>query len=253
MNVLLGMASKDEVNHYHSGKAGDQTGKEVYIRPWYSRPWDVDIRWKDKALAQKFAEFLSILCKCSKIGYDQWQRTTLWDECEKIGWDINRIDEINPCECDCSSLMAVAARFCGIIVNRNITTRNLEDAFRATGKVVSLRDSKYTARPDYLEIGDILLNTRYHVGAVVSTDKPVARKEEKKMQYAGVVTLSNPDSSDNYLNVRSGTGTAFSVVKLGGEPFRLPHGMVVSIERESNGWGKLTNVNGWVSLQYIKR
>lgn len=66
-------------------------------------------------------------------------------------------------------------------------------------------------------------------------------------QYAGVVSVSS------YLNVRSGPGTSYGVVRIGGTDFRLPAGMVVSIEAEQAGWGKLTGVNGWVSLSYIKK
>lgn len=66
-------------------------------------------------------------------------------------------------------------------------------------------------------------------------------------QYAGVVNVSS------YLNVRSGPGTSYGIVKIGGTDFRLPAGMVVSIEAEQAGWGKLTGVNGWVSLSYIKK
>lgn len=70
---------------------------------------------------------------------------------------------------------------------------------------------------------------------------------KKVTQYAGIVSVSD------YLNVRTGAGTSFPNVSLGGSPFRLPSGMPISIEAESNGWGKLTGVNGWVSLSYIKR
>ena len=63
-------------------------------------------------------------------------------------------------------------------------------------------------------------------------------------QYAGVVNVSS------YLNVRSGPGTSYGVVRIGGTDFRLPAGMVVSIEAEQTGWGKLTGVNGWVSLKW---
>lgn len=66
-------------------------------------------------------------------------------------------------------------------------------------------------------------------------------------QYAGVVSVSS------YLNVRSGPGTSYGVVRIGGTDFRLPAGMVVSIEAEQAGWGKLTGVNGWVSLSYIRK
>lgn len=66
-------------------------------------------------------------------------------------------------------------------------------------------------------------------------------------QYAGVVNVSS------YLNVRSGPGTSYGVVKIGGVDFRLPAGMVVSIEEEKTGWGKLTGVAGWVSLDYVRK
>lgn len=66
-------------------------------------------------------------------------------------------------------------------------------------------------------------------------------------QYAGVVNVSS------YLNVRAGAGTQYPVAKISGADFRLPAGMVVSIEQEQAGWGKLTGVAGWVSLAYIKK
>lgn len=66
-------------------------------------------------------------------------------------------------------------------------------------------------------------------------------------QYAGIVSVSS------YLNVRTGPGTSYEIIKIGGTDFRLPAGMVVSIEAEQAGWGKLTGVTGWVSLSYIKK
>lgn len=80
------------------------------------------------------------------------------------------------------------------------------------------------------------------------TQKTANRTEGKKMaQYAGIVNVSS------YLNVRSGPGIAYNVVKIGGQDFRLPAGMVISIEAEQTGWGKLTGVEGWVSLEYIRK
>ena len=66
-------------------------------------------------------------------------------------------------------------------------------------------------------------------------------------QYAGIVKVSS------YLNVRTGAGTENPVMKIGDQDFRLPAGMVVSIEAEKGGWGKLTNIGGWVCLDYIKK
>ena len=75
------------------------------------------------------------------------------------------------------------------------------------------------------------------------------RKEEvtQVKQYAGVVSVSS------YLNVRLGPGTRFGIVKLGGQEMRLPPGMVISIDKETDSWGRLTGTGCWVSLQYIQR
>lgn len=66
-------------------------------------------------------------------------------------------------------------------------------------------------------------------------------------QYAGIVKVSS------YLNVRLGPGTRFGTVKLGGREMRLPPGMVISIDKETDSWGRLTGTGCWVSLQYIQR
>lgn len=87
-----------------------------------------------------------------------------------------------------------------------------------------------------------------YVGTGEKKGKTTGQKGDASVkQYAGVVSVSS------YLNVRSGPGTSYGVVRIGGTDFRLPAGMVVSIEAEQAGWGKLTGVNGWVSLSYIKK
>ncbi|MGO5221438.1 NlpC/P60 family protein [Bacillota bacterium LCP21S3_D9] len=75
------------------------------------------------------------------------------------------------------------------------------------------------------------------------------KKEEVEQvtQYAGIVKVSS------YLNVRLGPGTRFGTVKLGGQEMRLPPGMVISIDKETDSWGRLTGTGYWVSLQYIQR
>lgn len=75
------------------------------------------------------------------------------------------------------------------------------------------------------------------------------KKEEvtQVKQYAGIVKASS------YLNVRLGPSTRFGTVKLGGQEMRLPSGMVVSIDKETEGWGRLTGTGYWVSIQYIQK
>lgn len=76
--------------------------------------------------------------------------------------------------------------------------------------------------------------------------KAADKTEEKMTQHAGIVKVSS------YLNVRLGPGTRFGTVKLGGQEMRLPPGMVISIDKETDSWGRLTGTGCWVSLQYIQ-
>lgn len=104
----------------------------------------------------------------------------------------------------------------------------------------------------YLIPGDIVLAEAHHVVINVSTGSKVTTangngKGDAVRQYAGIVKVSS------YLNVRLGPGTRFGTVKLGGQEMRLPPNMVVSIDKETEGWGRLTGTGYWVSLQYIQK
>lgn len=63
--------------------------------------------------------------------------------------------------------------------------------------------------------------------------------------YAATVTASA-------LNVRTAPAMSAEILQVGGHGLVLPKGLVVAIEAELAGWGKLASVPGWVSLQYIK-
>ena len=65
-------------------------------------------------------------------------------------------------------------------------------------------------------------------------------KPEVTVSYNGVVTASS-------LRVRRGPSVSTSIVG------SLKRGDAVSIIIEDNGWGKLANGSGWVSLTYIKK
>ena len=98
-------ASHDENGYYYGGKAGDQTGTEVCIREWYNRPWNVVLRPVIRKTAWAIADAMEQAAKNENIGYDQNQRESLYNEAEKVGFDLSKIT--TPCECDCSSLIAV--------------------------------------------------------------------------------------------------------------------------------------------------
>lgn len=76
-------------------------------------------------------------------------------------------------------------------------------------------------------------------------ETPVAKS--KAVSYAVQVNVST------YLNVRTGASTQYPVMKVNGKDFALPNGIVVAIVEELNGWGRINDINGWISLQYTKR
>lgn len=70
--------------------------------------------------------------------------------------------------------------------------------------------------------------------------------EVKTVSYKATVTAS-------VLNVRSGAGASYSKVRVGGNDFQLPKDMIIMIEAEKDGWGKLEGITAWVKLSYIKK
>lgn len=241
--VRLAQASKDENGRYINGKAGDQTGSELNIRTWYNRPWDTVLRPISIDLGKQIARVAQILIKSNRIGYDQYQRTTAYDQCSKINWDINRINEIELCECDCSSLIAVILRFCGINIPKTVYTGNLASYLMQTGKFICLREPKYLNGDQYLRKGDIVLNTAHHVAVVIDDGE---KSQIAFTAYAAQVRVNT------YLQVRTAPNGAeykFS----DGTSFRLPNGMTVAIVQESGKWGRLSDLQGWVSLSYLAR
>lgn len=168
--VQIAHASIDENKRIKGGKAGDQTGREVCIRDWYNKPWSKIIRLNDRKMAEKFAQAMRMAADNDLIGYDQDQRNTLLREARKHNYDISKIDV--PCECDCSSLVSVALMYAGIpesVLVRNgncATTRTLAQILKGTGEVTIYSTPLYTASPDRLLLGDILLKEGSHVAAV---------------------------------------------------------------------------------------
>ena len=182
MGVLIGHASCDENGKATGGTGGDQNGKEVLTRSWYSKDWNVLLRPLRPELAEKSASACAAACANPKVGYDQSGRNTLYAKAKAADFDIAAINE--PCECDCSSLMHV----CAIAGGANLTyganghtTRTMVKEFVASGDYEKLTDSKYLTMEDHLRRGDILVKEGSHTVMVlegaVALEKP-AEKEE---------------------------------------------------------------------------
>ncbi len=170
MSVTIGHASIDERGKASGGRAGDQTGREVCTRSWYSKGWKYCLRPKSAAMAERMAKACEQGCANNKIGYDQSQRNTLHYYAKRCGYNLSIIN--TKCETDCSAFMTVCALAGGVseleYSGNAPTTSTMVDKFRATGAFTVLTDSKYLTGDAYLKRGDILVRPGSHTVMVLS-------------------------------------------------------------------------------------
>ena len=167
MAVKVGSARIDENGRAHGGKAGDQTGKELSVQSWYrhSKGWRV-LRCTDAAKAEKIAAAMEAACRNRNIGYDQYERLTLYNLAKAVGFDPARVAK--PCETDCSALVRVCLAFAGI-ATESFRTPTQAKVMLATRQFVELTGKKYTDSSDYLRRGDVLVTrTQGHTVVVLS-------------------------------------------------------------------------------------
>ena len=166
---------KDERGKYIGGKAGDQTGKEYAIIPWYNRPFNVILRYPNKDVARDIALLSRESALNDHIGYDQGNRLSFYNKLKNtVNWNpANIIEDV---EADCSSstaaiLIAVGNRL-KIQKLRDLspalTTKNMRKALVAAG-FTAFVDGVYTTSDKFLLPGDILLCVNHHVA--VNLDK----------------------------------------------------------------------------------
>lgn len=266
MAIKIGHASLDENRKVHGGKAGDQTGGEVYTRTWYNANWDVILRPKNADLAEKSARACEAACANNKIGYDQYSRNTLYRYAKLADFDIAKITD--ECECDCSSLMHV----CAIAGGANLTygvnglvTWNMVNAFVDSGDYEKLTDSKYLISGNYLKRGDILVRQSGHTamalenGELSGTENAPTENEVPKVEEQEYTTMLTPlpllkkgakggavwamqtlltDRGFNTMGVDSDFGNnTFAAVKL----FQKKMGLYADGECGAATWEKLIN------------
>lgn len=187
MAVTVGSARIDENGKAYGGKAGDQTGKEVSRQSWYlnSKGW-ILIRPDDPTVAENMAHAMDWACDNPLIGYDQYERNTLYKALDAVGWQLDKLAK--PVECDCSALIRVCARYAGIDgIPADTRTGNMPTRYAATGAFTVIRTATYCNSSDYLKRGDILVTkTSGHTVMVLSdgpkagqTVRPMLRKGDK--------------------------------------------------------------------------
>ena len=108
--VRIGNARIDENGRVSGGQAGDQTGLEVAIEPWYlhTKGWVV-IRAKDAKVRERIAICMEAACANDLIGYNQKGSWELYDKSKQYGWDCSKVNVT--ANTDCSSLVRTCVAF----------------------------------------------------------------------------------------------------------------------------------------------
>lgn len=209
MAVLIGHSSQDERGKTKGGLAGDQTGKEVCTRNWYDKGWDAVLRPINSVIAENSARICEQICACNRVGYDQNQRNSLWNEYLKT----LRCIPIKNVECDCSSFMT----YCAILGGANIeygsnapTTSTMIAKFSANGSYTVLTDKKYTDSSDYLKRGDILVKKGSHTVMVLSDGAKASESVAKKSIVIPKPTIRKGDRGENVKQLQTTLNTLFA-------------------------------------------
>ncbi|MCQ2317077.1 MAG: peptidoglycan-binding protein [Bacteroidales bacterium] len=178
MAVKIGSARIDENNNTHGGQAGDQK-TEVATQSWYLHKsgWRVFRPIGDNA-ADRIGRAMQSACDNPHVGYDQWQRDTLYNAVSGIGFDIDQLTR--DVETDCSALVRVCCAYAGIMLP-NFRTYNEPQTLLQSGAFRELYGDQYTKRSDYLRRGDVLCTPVSGHTVVVITNGPKSGEEETEM------------------------------------------------------------------------
>lgn len=153
--VRIGNARIDENGRVSGGQAGDQTGMEVAIEPWYlhDKGW-VIIRAKDANIRERIAICMEAACANNLIGYNQDGSWELYDKSKQYGWDCSKVNVT--ANTDCSSLVRTCVAFAAQREIEWFSTLIEVKILNKTKLFDILTDAKYTKVSDYLLRGDIL-------------------------------------------------------------------------------------------------
>lgn len=163
---MIAQASIGGNGQVYDPHPGNQTGGELNIKPWSSRPWKCVLRPKDPQMGIKLAMLQRDACKNQNIGYDWARRTTYFSKLKAANWNPSAIT--SKCDTDCSALTCANIAAVGHLMNNSqwaslgqLSTHYMRSALVSRGFLL-LTDSRYLTSDKYLLPGDVLLNDGAH-------------------------------------------------------------------------------------------
>ena len=253
MAVKIGSARIDENGKATGGAAGDQTGREVSTQNWYAhgKGWVV-LRARSADAREKIARCMQAACDNRHIGYDQYQRDTLYSEARRYDFDVSRVTK--NVETDCSALVRVCINFAGIPVG-SFNTSNEAAALMATGAFDKYTDDNHCKKSTNLLRGDILVTRTKGHTVVVLSDGTNAAKERAAHPDAGPVSTPAAQRGRQVIitgesvNIRKGPGTQYARIATLANGTSLEY-----VATAMNGWYAVVvgDQVGWVSGNYSR-
>lgn len=166
MPIKIVHASIGETGKVSGNAKGDSTGKEVTVRNWYDKGWDICLRHPNEGISSQASNIGTLLANSNLVGYDQPDRNSLHSVLKKNNYNIpDYLASKVLTEVDCSSFITccyIAAGVKTLEYNSNApTTRTMEKVFKDAGFTV-LRDKKYLRSDEYLKKGDVLVKIGSH-------------------------------------------------------------------------------------------
>lgn len=148
-----------------NARHGDQTGKEVCVAEWYSKPWTYLLRFENQIAMDSVINIALKLAESNLVGYDQSKRNTLYAELKKHSFDVDSyIRSGVKTSADCSSFVyaCCACLFVNIRCDSNAPTTSTMRAFYSRYKFTVYDNSEYVNNVNNLRNGDILLKPNSH-------------------------------------------------------------------------------------------
>lgn len=241
-------ASLNEKGGIYGGQSGDQTGKEICVRSYYDRPWDLVLRYPDPVLADEYTKKAEEIAADPSHGYDQLKR---W------GPDF-----------DCSSLVCYVVESVGIPVRsagKSTYTGNMKAGFTKCGFVIvdtnapvepvkppSTSDNKIHVVTKGETLSAISKRYGVSIDELMNANKFI--KNPNKIYIGDKLTIPTKTeqvyhgkvkTNGDVLNIRAGKGTNYRVVGT------LKNGTAVNLKTVTGEWFKLADRDGYVYSRYI--